>query len=155
MKTPIRLSFLFAILLQVACGGDELSVRGDVTANANGADHVFSFPETTNLATSGGGDVFAGYCNFDGESLNAGITRPGSGQEGLTDFFLFVTPEATGVQVSVDGAVYMNGECEIDVLYSDECDGVFAAEVDCSGLFGPDGTAGVSGELHFAGCDSF
>ena len=110
MKTPIRVSFLFAILLQVACGGDELSVRGDVTANANGADHVFSFPETINLATSGSADVFAGYCNFDGDNLYAGIVRPGNGQEGLTDFQLFFGPESTGVEILVDGAVYTGGE---------------------------------------------
>ncbi|MFT5354554.1 MAG: hypothetical protein ACI9KE_001760 [Polyangiales bacterium] len=155
---PFRLSFLALMLLQVACGSDELSVRGEVLVGANGADHVFSFPNITNLTpASYDQEVFSGSCGYFGDSVVASIIRPGRGGDGLSQFNVETNADGAEISVSVDGMSY-EGQCSMNVLYRDEDDGVFAAEFTCDelGRLGGAGDAAtLTGELHFAGCVSF
>ena len=148
MSTSLRCIALLGLLLSVACGTDELSVRGELSASVDGASHVFDFPATINLAADGfEQDVFAGHCEFQGSNVSVGIVRPGPGESGFSRFSLQTTDAGVSVEVFVDGVRYEGG-CEVDVLYSDAGDGVFAAQMNCESL----GEAALSGELHFAGC---
>lgn len=155
---PHRLALLSLLLLQVACGSDELSVRGELTVNANSADHFFSFPDITNLTpASYDQDVFSGSCGYFEDDIIASIIRPGRGGEGLAQFNIETNTNGAEVSVTVDEMRY-EGQCSMDLLYRDDNDGVFGAELNCDELArisGADDIATLTGEIHFGGCTFF
>lgn len=155
---PLRLAFLSLLLLQVACGSDELSVRGELTVNANSAEHSFSFPSITNLTpASYDQDVFSGSCGYFEDDIIASIIRPGRGGEGLAQFNIETNADGALVNVAVDEMRY-EGQCSMNLLYRNDGDGVFGAELNCEELgriSGADAIATLTGEIHFAGCMYF